>query len=79
MRGETGAAACRELLPVADDRWAGEEAVTMSERPGTALLRLSPENIGDVPFFLFIYLRPGSNGTPLQYSCLENPMDGGAW
>ena len=20
-----------------------------------------------------------SNGTPLQYSCLENPMDGGAW
>ena len=25
-------------------------------------------------------LRPGEgNGTPLQYSCLENPMDGGAW
>ena len=20
-----------------------------------------------------------SNGTPLQYSCLENPMGGGAW
>ena len=19
------------------------------------------------------------NGTPLQYSCLKNPMDGGAW
>ena len=19
------------------------------------------------------------NGTPLQFSCLENPMDGGAW
>ena len=19
------------------------------------------------------------NGTPLQYSCLENPMDGGTW
>ena len=34
---------------------------------------------------LFIYLihsslYPGEdNGTPLQYSCLENPMDGGAW
>ena len=26
---------------------------------------------------LLIY-REG-NGTPLQYSCLENPMDGGAW
>ena len=25
-------------------------------------------------------LRTGEgNGTPLQYSCLENPMDGGAW
>ena len=23
-------------------------------------------------------LREG-NGTPFQYSCLENPMDGGAW
>ena len=21
----------------------------------------------------------GGNGTPLQYFCLENPMDGGAW
>ena len=20
-----------------------------------------------------------SNGTPLQYSCLESPMDGGTW
>ena len=27
---------------------------------------------------LFIWLALG-NGTPLQYSCLENPMDGGAW
>ena len=28
------------------------------------------------------YLTPltgEGNGTPLQYSCLENPMDGGAW
>ena len=24
------------------------------------------------------HLREG-DGTPLQYSCLENPMDGGAW
>ena len=28
----------------------------------------------------FIDLISGEgNGTPLQYSCLENPMDGGAW
>ena len=26
------------------------------------------------------YLPTGEgNGNPLQYSCLENPMDGGAW
>ena len=25
-----------------------------------------------------IYVREGT-GTPLQYSCLESPMDGGAW
>ena len=29
-------------------------------------------------FSLFTKLLEG-NGTPLQYSCLENPMDGGAW
>ena len=28
--------------------------------------------------FLQIYIREG-NGIPLQYSCLENPMEGGAW
>ena len=36
----------------------------------------------DFPFttFVFIYIFPGEgNGNPLQYSCLENPMDGGAW
>ena len=27
---------------------------------------------------LAIWIREG-NGTPIQYSCLENPMDGGAW
>ena len=28
----------------------------------------------------FLASYPGEgNGTPLQYSCLENPMDGGAW
>ena len=29
--------------------------------------------------FLQYLLVLSSNGTPLQYSCLENPMDGGAW
>ena len=27
----------------------------------------------------YTYLIGEGNGNPLQYSCLENPMDGGAW
>ena len=31
-------------------------------------------------FFPFSFFRLGEgNGNPLQYSCLENPMGGGAW
>ena len=29
--------------------------------------------------FTVVYPIGEGNGTPLQYSCLENPMDGGAW
>ena len=28
---------------------------------------------------LFSKIYGEGNGTPLQYSCLENPMEGGAW
>ena len=35
------------------------------------------------PIYYFDYLQVlldgEGDGTPLQYSCLENPMDGGAW
>ena len=40
-----------------------------------------PPTSFDFPGYLTtfrLFLREG-NGTPLQYSCLENPMDGGAW
>ena len=30
-------------------------------------------------FFMVMTTFREGNGTPLQYSCLENPMDGGAW
>ena len=30
-------------------------------------------------FYVSAHLFGEGNGTPLQYSCLENPMDGGAW
>ena len=48
--------------------------------PGGTLVKNSPANAGDT------VLTPGSGRSPgegnsnrLQYSCLENPMDRGAW
>ena len=39
-----------------------------------------PDNAGDVGFIRGLGRIPGEgNGNPLQYSCLENPMDRGAW
>ena len=33
-----------------------------------------------IHIYVCIYTHIGEgDGTPLQYSCLENPMDGGAW
>ena len=50
------------------------------ELPGGSDSKASAYNAGDLESI------PGSgrppregNGNPLQYSCLENPMDGGAW
>ena len=35
---------------------------------------------GGSPIFFHLYAPRGEgNGNPLQYSCLENPMDRGAW
>ena len=37
-------------------------------------------NAGDLGSIPGLGRSPGEgNGNPLQYSCLENPMDGGAW
>ena len=39
-----------------------------------------PANAGDGGFDPWVGKTPGEgNGNPLQYSCLENPMDRGAW
>ena len=35
-----------------------------------------------LPAIIWVHLADSvgeGNGTPLQYSCLENPMDGGSW
>ena len=48
--------------------------------PGGSVVKNQPANVGDRDMI------PGSgkssgegNGDSLQYSCLENPMDSGAW
>ena len=45
---------------------------------GVAWCPLSP-HYSQVTFYPSAYSPGEGNGTPLQYSCLENPMDGGAW
>ena len=52
--------------------------------PGGSDGKASVYNVGDLGSIPrsdpWVKKFPGEgNGTPLQYSCLENPMDGGAW
>ena len=42
--------------------------------------KASAYNVGDPGLIPGLGRSPGEgNGNPLRYSCLENPMDGGAW
>ena len=48
--------------------------------PGGSEDKASARNVGDRGLIPRSGRSPGEgNGNPLQYSCLENPMDGGAW
>ena len=48
--------------------------------PGGSEIKPSACNAGDLGLIPGSGTSPGEgNGTPLQYSCLENPMGGGAW
>ena len=48
--------------------------------PGGSEVKASACNAGDPGLIPGSGRSPGEgNGNPLQYSCLENPMDGGAW
>ena len=48
--------------------------------PGGSDSKASACNAGDPSSITGSGRSPGEgNGNPLQYSCLENPMDGGAW
>ena len=51
--------------------------------PGSTVVKILPANAGDtgdVGSIPAVGRTPGGgNGSPLQYSCLENSMDRGAW
>ena len=48
--------------------------------PGGSEVKVSAWNAGDLGSIPELGRSPGEgNGNPLQYSCLENPMEGGAW
>ena len=48
--------------------------------PGSLDGKASANNAGDTGSIPGLGRSPGKgNGNPLQYSCLENPMDPGAW
>ena len=48
--------------------------------PGGSDSKVSAYNAGDPGSIPGLGRSPGEgNGNPLQYSCLKNPMEGGAW
>ena len=48
--------------------------------PGGSVVKNPPANAGDAGSIPGSGRSPGvGNGNPLQYSCLGNPMDRGAW
>ena len=48
--------------------------------PGGSVVKNPPADAGDMGSVLGSGRSSGEgNGNPLQYSCLENPMDRGAW
>ena len=47
---------------------------------GGSVVMNSPANVGDMGSVPGLGISPGGgNGNPLQYSCMENPTDRGAW
>ena len=55
------------------------ERVGEENRSGSSLLFQDPNTWRNILNGRGRFTNGEGNGTPLQYSCLENPMDGGAW
>ena len=60
--------------------WEGISIYLFFDFPGGSDGKASAYNAGDLGLIPGIGRSPGEgNGNPLQYSCLENPMDRGTW
>ena len=60
--------------------WCGPQCEFKVDFPGGLDGKVSVYNAGDLGLILGSGRFPGEgNGNPLQYSCLQNPIDGGAW
>ena len=64
--------------------WRGADSCSLKNCPdnanGQTNARINTHYMGDPGSIPELGRSPGEgNGSPRQYSCLENPMDGGAW
>jgi len=58
----------------------GEQCEAVVRFPGGSEVKASAYSVGDPGSIPGLGRSPGKgNGNPLQYSCLGNPTDGGAW
>ena len=63
-----------DICILTTDSWAFQVALVVKNPPGNA------GNIRDTGLIPGLGRSPGAgNDNPLQYSCLENPLDRGAW
>ena len=57
-----------------------ERTSKISDFPGSSMVKNLPANAGDEGLIPGLGRSLGEgNGNPLQYSCLGNPVDRGAW
>ena len=77
---------CVDILPTSDNLgetiidWLAFGGVFIEDFPGGSDGKASVYNVRDLGSIPGLGRFPGEgNGNPLQYSYLENPMDGGAW
>ena len=60
--------------------WTEEPDTIFEGFPGGSEVKASASNVGNPGSILGSGRSPGeANGNPLQYFCLENPMDREAW